>query len=67
LTSFDSVKVCNAGFQTCRIADFQVGSVAWRLAGLETRATADLEVCATVKTVFTPPYYQNPPNTKNLR
>jgi hypothetical protein len=39
-----------AGFQTCGIADFQVGG-AWTgswLAGLETRDTADLEVCATV-------------------
>src|SRR6266568_1208914 len=39
----------SAGFQTCCIADFQVG---WagklpRLAGLETRDTADLEICAT--------------------
>jgi hypothetical protein len=40
----------SAGFQTCCVADFQVGR-AWniaRLAGLETRDTADLEVCATV-------------------
>jgi len=40
----------SAGFQTCRIADFQVG---WPLdgaspAGLETRDTAGLETCATV-------------------
>ena len=38
----------SAGFQTCRIADFQVGSTALRPAGLETRATADSEVCATL-------------------
>ena len=46
-----------AGFQTCRIADFQIGS-AWKLrarwirrqrAGLETRDTADLEIGATVR------------------
>src|SRR5688572_30983063 len=39
---------CSAGFQTCCIADFQVGRVFWRSAGLETRDTADLEVCATL-------------------
>jgi hypothetical protein len=39
-----------AGFQTCCIADFQVGSLASRPAGLETRDTADLEVCATLNT-----------------
>src|SRR5580658_7396606 len=39
--------LCGAGFQTCCVADFQVGSAALRPAGLETRATADLEVCAT--------------------
>jgi hypothetical protein len=40
----------SAGFQTCCIADFQVGKVLEnaRPAGLETRDTADLEVCATV-------------------
>jgi hypothetical protein len=38
----------SAGFQTCCIADFQVGSAALRPAGLETRGTADLEVCATL-------------------
>ena len=40
---------CSAGFQTCCVADFQIG-VAYevaRSAGLETRDTADLEVCAT--------------------
>jgi hypothetical protein len=38
-----------AGFQTCRIADFQVGKALeiTRFAGFETRDTADLEVCAT--------------------
>jgi len=40
----------SAGFQTCCIADFQVGRLLEnaRPAGLETRDTADLEVCATV-------------------
>jgi hypothetical protein len=38
--------MCGAGFQTCCIADFQVGSAALRPAGLETRDTADLEVNA---------------------
>jgi hypothetical protein len=40
----------SAGFQTCCIADFQVGRMLEnaRPAGLETRDTADLEVCATV-------------------
>jgi hypothetical protein len=40
----------SAGFQTCCIADFQVGRApdAPGPAGLETRDTADLEVCATV-------------------
>src|SRR5664280_2256457 len=39
----------SAGFQTCRIADFQVGSTqdVAPAAGLEIRDTADLEVCAT--------------------
>ena len=46
----------SAGFQTCCIADFQVGGASWqqeaagafgRPAGLETRDTADLAVCAT--------------------
>jgi hypothetical protein len=39
----------SAGFQTCCVADFQVGTGALRPAGLETRDTADLEVCATLK------------------
>jgi ATP-dependent helicase/nuclease subunit A len=38
-----------AGFQTCRAADFQVGTATVPAAGLETRDTADLEVCATVE------------------
>jgi hypothetical protein len=38
----------SAGFQTCCAADFQVGSTALQPAGLETRGTADLEVCATL-------------------
>ena len=41
----------SAGFQTCCIADFQIGTRCElaRFAGLETRDTADLEVCATAK------------------
>ena len=37
----------SAGFQTCCIADFQIGGVSEceRPAGLETCDTADLEVC----------------------
>src|SRR5207244_7746025 len=40
---------CSAGFQTCCIADFQIGGACdrARLVGLETHDTADLEVCAT--------------------
>jgi hypothetical protein len=40
----------SAGFQTCCIADFQVGRVLEnaRPTGLETRDSADLEVCAAV-------------------
>src|SRR5208283_2531277 len=40
----------SAGFQTCRIADFQIGCSCnvLRGAGLETGDTADSEVCATV-------------------
>jgi hypothetical protein len=37
----------SAGFQTCRIADFQIGEVSRSAAGLETCDTADLEVCGT--------------------
>jgi len=55
----DGIKAANhrsAGFQTCCVADFQIGR-AWkylarpvevRPAGLETCDTADLEVCATI-------------------
>jgi hypothetical protein len=40
----------SAGFQTCCIADFQVGNALriTQFAGLETRDTEDLEACATV-------------------
>ena len=40
----------SAGFQTCCVADFQVGSAVefGRPADLEIRDTADLEVCATL-------------------
>jgi len=39
----------SAGFQTCCVADFQIGATRQvvRSAGLETRDTADSEVCAT--------------------
>jgi len=37
-----------AGFQTCRVAGLQAGSAPLLQAGLETRDTADLEVCATL-------------------
>ena len=44
----------SAGFQTCCIADFQIGTacVSDRSASLETRDTADLEVCATSQRGF---------------
>jgi hypothetical protein len=48
LLSADLPSLRSAGFQTCCIADFQVGFPALRPAGLETRDTADLEVCATL-------------------
>jgi hypothetical protein len=43
------VELRSAGFQTCCIADFQIGSPhdVVRVAGLETGDTSDLEVCAT--------------------
>jgi hypothetical protein len=44
----DRAKQRSAGFLICRIADSQVGSPAMGTAGLETRGTADLEVCATL-------------------
>ncbi len=40
----------SAGFQTCWVADFQVGCVCPCRASLETRDTADLEVRATLST-----------------
>src|SRR5438477_331836 len=47
---------CSAGFQTCRIADFQSGGGGGckgvRSAGLETLDTADLEVRATSVAVW---------------
>jgi hypothetical protein len=44
---------CNAGFPTCCVADFQIGSatIVVRSAGLETRDTADLEIGATKTTL----------------
>src|SRR2546430_7985491 len=47
--SCEAAPGCSAGFQTCCIADFQIGGACdgARLAGLETHDTADLEVCAT--------------------
>jgi hypothetical protein len=48
--SVDEMGSCTAGFQTCCIADFQIGQPydVVPLAGLETCDTADLEVCATI-------------------
>jgi hypothetical protein len=48
LLSADLPGLRSAGFQTCCIAGFQAGSPALWPAGLETRDTADLEVCATL-------------------
>jgi hypothetical protein len=53
---------CTAGFQTCCIADFQIGwawkcRAAWiggRPAGLETRDTADWDVCGTGRGAIVP-------------
>jgi hypothetical protein len=46
-----------AGFQTCCIADFQIGGASEHraLAGLETRDTADSEVCATLAAAMDSP------------
>jgi hypothetical protein len=44
----DPPSLRSAGFQTCCAADFQVGLAVLEPAGLETRGTADLEVCATL-------------------
>ena len=43
--------LCSAGFQTCCIADFQVGRTpaVVQSAGLETRDTADLSVSASLR------------------
>jgi len=46
LLSADLPGLRGAGFPTCCIAGFQAGSPALWPAGLETRDTADLEVCA---------------------
>jgi hypothetical protein len=48
LLSADLPGLRSAGFQTCCLADFQVGSPALRSAGLETRDPAELEVRATL-------------------
>jgi hypothetical protein len=50
VTKRPDVPARSAGFQTCCIADFQVGKALGirEFTGLETRDTADLEVCATV-------------------
>ncbi len=50
---------CSAGFQTCCIADFQIGRTLpfcgtlniEHVAGFETRDTADLEGCATLQLI----------------
>ena len=59
----------SAGFQTCCAAGFQAGITALPPAGLETRDTADLEVCATLNRYpadgIPPPNSPQPePNTK---
>jgi hypothetical protein len=48
LFSLELAALRGAGFQTCCVADFQVGIADLPPAGLETRDTADLEVCATL-------------------
>jgi hypothetical protein len=48
LFSANLPRLRGAGFQTCCVAGFQAGSTALPPAGLETRGTADLEVCATL-------------------
>jgi hypothetical protein len=52
----------SAGFPTCCIADFQIGSACsvGRRAGLETRDTADLEVCATTVALHRRPIRTTP-------
>jgi hypothetical protein len=52
LLSIQRQIVRSAGFQTCCAADFQVGIAEVWPAGLETRGTADLEVCATLFRTF---------------
>jgi hypothetical protein len=54
LFSADLPGLRSAGFQTCCIADFQAGSPALWPAGLDTRDTADLEVCATLNSYPAP-------------
>ena len=48
LFSANLPRLRSAGFQTCCVAGFQAGSTPLLQAGLETRDTADLEVCATL-------------------
>jgi hypothetical protein len=54
----------SAGFQTCRIADFQIGGSHGnpRLASLETCDTADLEVCATTNST---PFHRSIPQSSS--
>ncbi len=64
----DGAPARSAGFPTCCIADFQVGSgwgFGW-LAGWETRDTADLEVCATTDGTPAGPSLNLQPSTLNL-
>jgi hypothetical protein len=54
LLSADLPSLRSAGFLTCCIAGFQAGSPALWPAGLESRGTADLEVCATLNSYLAP-------------
>jgi hypothetical protein len=58
----------SAGFPTCRIADFQVGKSPdiEKSAGLETRGTADLEVCATTRVFARAVQWERLPVTGDL-
>jgi acetyl esterase/lipase len=45
---WNSIAVGSAVFQTCSVVDFQIGRACTSTAGLETRDTADWDVCATI-------------------
>src|SRR5256885_12356657 len=54
--SCEAAPGCSAGFQTCCVADFQIGGACdgARLAGFETPETADFEGCGTLVAGFAP-------------